>query len=105
MLVRRLLAIACLLIVLAAAAWLLAGWSNLFGWPANRDLVVIAISPDTVLHYADGTPQSLGGSYMWAGPHTGQWLVRYGIPLAVIVGFALVPVWQLFKSPKVYCSR
>src|SRR5690606_13021792 len=95
MIFRRLLGVAGLLAVMSCAGWLVMAWSNLLGWPSSRDLVVIAVSPDTTLHYAAGQAQSLSGSYMWSNPHTGRWDLYYGIPLAFLAVMAALPACQL----------
>ncbi len=97
MIFRRLLGVAGLLAVMSCAGWLVMSWSNLLGWPSNRDLVVIAVSPDTTLYFAGGQVQSLSGSYLWSNPHTGQWHVYYGIPLAFLVVLAALPAGQLLR--------
>jgi hypothetical protein len=98
LLARGSLAFALLIVVAGAAAWLLSGWSNLLGPPSNQDLIVIAISPDSNIVYENGQARSSSGTSMWSGPHTGQWGVVYGLPLAALVALALVPVVQLSRS-------
>lgn len=97
-LARKVLALLLLVMVVTSAAWLVAGWSNLLGPPSNRDLVVITISPDTTLVYENGQARALSGTSMWSGPHSGQWLVIYALPLAVLVALALIPVCQLARG-------
>jgi hypothetical protein len=68
------------------------GWSNLLGQPTDQRLVVIAVSPETTFHFADGSAHAVQGAYFWSSPHTGRWHIAYGLPLAVLMAGALLPV-------------
>ncbi len=97
---RRIAGLVCLVLVLGAAGWLMLDWYHLFGEPTSDQRIFLTASTDATVLVEGGSVESTSGHYVRAGERSGRWLLTNGVPLALIVLGALIPVGRLlFGAP------